>query len=90
MKTNARVAGAAGSAPAGFNLIELLVVIAAIAIMASLLLPNLARGAPQAEGGQCMSNLKQLSQAWLMYNGDNRGNFVPNGGESYQPFSPTD
>jgi prepilin-type N-terminal cleavage/methylation domain-containing protein/prepilin-type processing-associated H-X9-DG protein len=78
--------------PAAFTLIELLVVIAAIAVLAALLLPGLARGNQQAEGDQCMSSLKQLSQAWLMYNADNRGNFPPNGNEDSQgadnPLSP--
>ncbi|HEX3718403.1 MAG TPA: prepilin-type N-terminal cleavage/methylation domain-containing protein [Verrucomicrobiae bacterium] len=68
---------------AGFTLIELLVVIAIIAILAALLLPGLAKAKQQAQGTQCMSNLKQLTDAWVMYNGDNRGFFAINGGENY-------
>jgi prepilin-type N-terminal cleavage/methylation domain-containing protein/prepilin-type processing-associated H-X9-DG protein len=75
---------------AGFTLIELLVVIAIIAILAALLLPTLTRAKQQAQGTQCMSNLKQLTLGWHMYNGDNRGYFVPNGGEAYQPTGPND
>jgi len=68
---------------AGFTLIELLVVIAIIAILAALLLPGLARAKQQAQGTGCMNNLRQLTEAWVMYNGDNRNFLCVNGGEDY-------
>ena len=51
----------------GFTLIELLVVIAIIAILAAILFPVFARAKAKALQASCLSNLKQISLAFLMY-----------------------
>jgi len=56
-----------------FTLIELLVVIAIIAILVAMLLPALQRAREKARQGVCMSNLKQLGTAYMMYVQDNDG-----------------
>jgi prepilin-type N-terminal cleavage/methylation domain-containing protein/prepilin-type processing-associated H-X9-DG protein len=59
-----------------FTLIELLVVIAIVAILASLLLPVLARAKESGRATQCLSNLHQIGIGLQMYVSDN-GNRLP-------------
>src|SRR3982074_603449 len=51
----------------GFTLIELLVVIAIIALLAAILFPVFAQAREKARSISCLSNLKQLGTANMMY-----------------------
>jgi prepilin-type N-terminal cleavage/methylation domain-containing protein len=54
----------------GFTLIELLVVIALIALIAGILFPAFAQSREKARRAACISNLKQLGEAVMLYVGD--------------------
>jgi prepilin-type N-terminal cleavage/methylation domain-containing protein/prepilin-type processing-associated H-X9-DG protein len=61
----------------GFTLIELLVVIAIIGILAAMVFPVFARAREKARQAVCMSNLKQMALAMMMYMQDNGSMYVP-------------
>jgi prepilin-type N-terminal cleavage/methylation domain-containing protein/prepilin-type processing-associated H-X9-DG protein len=54
-----------------FTLIELLVVITIIAILMAILMPALQRAREQGQRASCLSNLKQLALAWILYADEN-------------------
>ena len=69
----------------GFTLVELLVVISIIALLMAILLPALARAREQGKRIVCLSNLKQLTLAWMTYASANNDKIV-NGA----PLGPAD
>ena len=55
-----------------FTLIELLVVVAIIALLISILLPSLHRARQQAHSAVCLSNLRSMGQAVIVYSAETK------------------
>lgn len=60
-----------------FTLVELLVVIAILSILASLLAPSLKKARDSAKSIKCISNIRQIGTAWMLYAADNDDRFPP-------------
>ncbi len=60
----------------GFTLVELLVVIGIIALLIGILLPSLNRARQAARQTICLTNLRQLGQAYSMYVANSKGHSV--------------
>ncbi|MEI6431127.1 MAG: DUF1559 domain-containing protein [bacterium] len=73
-----------------FTLIELLVVIAIIAILAAILFPVFAQAREKARQTSCLSNLKQIGLAAMMYVQDYDERFPSNAGVNPDPTQLTD
>jgi len=75
----------------GFTLIELLVTIAIIAIIAAILFPVFAQARESARRASCLSNLKQIGLALMMYTQDYDEHFPANyaypGGSPYLTYA---
>ncbi|MDD5727256.1 MAG: prepilin-type N-terminal cleavage/methylation domain-containing protein [Victivallales bacterium] len=68
-----------------FTLIEMLIVSGIIALLLSLSLQAIGKAKNQARSINCMSNLRELSFASMLYCGDFDGFFIPQGGFGYSP-----
>jgi prepilin-type processing-associated H-X9-DG protein len=60
-----------------FSTIELLVVLGILALLMGILLPAMISVREQSRSAVCLSNLRQIGHALLMYSHENRGRIIP-------------
>jgi prepilin-type N-terminal cleavage/methylation domain-containing protein/prepilin-type processing-associated H-X9-DG protein len=60
----------------GFSLVELLTVVGLIALLLSLLLPVVGKVRAAADATACLSNLRQMGAAWVLYTTESRGHLM--------------
>ena len=60
-------------AKSAFTLVELLIVLGIIVLLMTILLPAISRAREEARRVQCLSNMRQLTLAWLTYANANKG-----------------
>jgi prepilin-type N-terminal cleavage/methylation domain-containing protein len=69
----------------GFTLVELLVVIGLIGLLIALLLPSLSKARESARRVSCLSNVRQLTAAALLYASENR-QYLPEAASANTPL----
>ncbi len=67
----------------GFTLIELLVVVSIIALLMSIMLPSLGRAKEMANRVHCASNLRSITQLFILYGNENNDEYPVSVGPVY-------
>jgi len=66
----------------------LLVVIGIIAVLVGILMPAMNRAREEARRTLCLSNVRQLTAAWLMYANEHKGRYCSSNTQAAPPLSP--
>jgi len=62
--------------PPGFTLVELLTILGLVTLLLSLLLPVIGKVRAVANSTACLSNLRQMGAAWVLYTTESRGQLM--------------